>query len=125
MQKKILEQENLIKSLKKEKISSSSIKTNSSKKLNFEDSKLRKFSSQGNLQKLMPRSQNYSSCYSPKKFPEENSQGIENLVTEISESEKKSIKFKEEYSDSDFFIQNEDMLYFLQCATSALEDCLN
>lgn len=93
------------------------------KKINFQNLTPKKASnsmSQESLMKLMPRrSHIVSKSFSAKKAYDETSNSLmvlENLVTEISESD----KLEEKKSG----LSNFDLLCFLRCSTSALEDYL-
>lgn len=108
------------------------MRTPNTRKIIFQETSHRKnyqSLSQKSLQKLMPRAdQSLSKSFSLKnqKNIEESYQSthnLENLITDLSEPDKK-VDLHENYSDSDIFIQTSDLLQFLQCAASSIEDLL-
>ena len=84
---------------------------------------------QQSVKKLMPRANHESSkSFSIKKNFEESYlsiRGIENLITEISESEKKNENFHGQDFEKNNFVNARDLIQFMQCTASALEGLLD
>ena len=81
---------------------------------------------QQSLHHLMSRARHSGSkSFSVKKNNDDKKgQFFENLITKFSDSEKKLPSINKNISDSDIFVLDNDLIQFLQCTASALEDCI-